>query len=154
MSEFRNSLKYFCYILRPFGLNSVDFSPGPFKVNKLWTAYSLVLLVSYGWFHLTSAQMDLKILAGLNFVTAMIDYYNKYSGFLLFMTCILVTQFNQRHLIKFLQLIEDHDQVLFAKLPVKEEINYSKDSRWAQRPATSSAPFSFICLVIESTTIL
>lgn len=124
--KFRSSLNYFLYILRIFGLNCVDLTKSPIKLSKIWFIYSVLVLIGYGYFHVSAAQHDLSA-RGVNFVTTLIDYYNKYSGLVLFITCILVTLIRQRTLCKVIQLIEEHDQ-LFRKVQ-QEEMNYSQHSR-------------------------
>lgn len=135
MDKLRNSLKYFFYTLRLCGLNSIDLGQRPFKVSKLWATYSLLFLLCYGYFHLSSVQVDLKEAqrGQINFVTALIDYYNKYSGLVLFVTSILVTLIRQRRLIDFLVILEDHD-LLSERLPAAAAetnagINYGSSGR-------------------------
>lgn len=124
--KFRNSFKFFFYILRICGLSSIDLTKSPIGISKLWSTYSLLVLIGYGYFHVSAAQLDLSA-RGVNFVTTLIDYYNKYSGLVLFIACIMVTLFRQRKLCKVLHLIEEHDQ-LFRKTQ-KGELNYSQHSR-------------------------
>lgn len=128
MEKFRASLKFFFYILRLCGLNAIDLGQKPAKVSKLWATYSMLFLVGYLYFHVSTVQVDLKAAAGVNFVTALIDYYNKYSPIVLFLTSILVTLIRQPRLIDFLSILEDHDSLLEG-LPVEREINYARDGR-------------------------
>lgn len=134
MDKLRSSLKFFFYILRLCGLNCIDLGQRPTKVSKFWATYSLLLLLGYGYFHVSTVQVDLKTTTkGANFVAALIDYYNKYSSLSLFFTSILVTLIRQRGLIDFLNHLEEHD-LLFERLTTKcgggGRINYEREGRW------------------------
>lgn len=134
MDKFKKSLKLFFCVLRLCGLNAIDLDgKRPTKktqVSKLWTTYSILVLISYGYFHIATVQFDLKTTAtGANFVTTLIDYYNKYSGLVLFVTSILVTLARQKGLCEFLDILQDHDDVLLTKLSMEREINYAREGR-------------------------
>lgn len=131
MDKFRNSLKFFFYILRLLGLNSIDLTGPPTKVSKLWATYSILVLVGYSYFHIDTVQFDLKNktgAGGANFVATLIDYCNKYSGLVLFQTSIFVTLARQKRLCELIDLIEEHDSML-VKLPVERDINYARQAR-------------------------
>lgn len=131
MDKFRNSLKFFFYILRLLGLNSIDLTGPPTKVSKLWATYSILVLVGYSYFHIDTVQFDLKNktgAGGANFVATLIDYCNKYSGLVLFLTSIFVTLARQKRLCELIDLIEEHDSML-VKLPVERDINYARQAR-------------------------
>lgn len=134
MDKFRNSLKFFFCILRLCGLNAIDLEgkrpPEKTQISKLWTTYSILVLISYGYFHIATVQFDLNTTArGANFVTTLIDYYNKYSGLVLFVTSILVTLARQKGLCEFLDILQDHDDVLLTRVPMKSGINYAREGR-------------------------
>lgn len=124
--KFRDSLKFFFAVLRVCGLNCINLADERLKLSKLWPLYSLAVLIGYSYFHSSGAQIDLKAANG-NFVTTLIDYYNKYSGLLLFVICILLTLLRQGKLIAALKLLEDCDHLL-GKVH-EGGINYAEHGR-------------------------
>lgn len=129
LSKLRASLKFFFYILRLCGLNAIDLRQTPLQVSRFWTLHTLSVLIGYGYFHMATVQVDLKTPAeGVNFVTALIDYYNKYSNLVLFVTSLLVTLVHQSRLIEFINVLETHD-LLFESMPSQLHINYGKQKR-------------------------
>lgn len=55
--------------------------------------------------------MDLSENVKVNFVTKMIDYYNKYQGLAVFLVCVVTTLFRQKELALVLSGFEDVDHV-------------------------------------------
>lgn len=128
MDKLTSSLKYFFYTLRVLGLSSIDLNHNPLRISKFWMVYSILVVISYIYYHIGAVREFIPLEMNVNFVTMLIDYYNNYSSLSLFVVCLVTTQFSQRKLIEFLQILQTFDG-LFEKLPHHTGIKYDQHAR-------------------------
>lgn len=100
-------------------LGICSFLQSPPRESILWKIYSLCLALGYSVYHIMASSKGLSFdSTDTNFVTKIIESFNRYAGLICLVCLILTSVLMQNQLVRVWQQIAEIDQIFGEKLNI------------------------------------